>query len=138
MKVTKASVLRALEAWKTAMSRRDLDSVVSCYAKGGVLWGTLAKERKSGRSSIRPYFEQFCAKPCLDVEFKNHLIRIYGDIAIDSGDYIFKWMIDNTKVAVPARFSFTLGIEEGELRILDHHSSLFPGDNFDPGPFFIS
>jgi hypothetical protein len=53
-------------------------------------------------------------------------IRVYGDVAINSGDYTFADVRDGNPVTTPARFSMVFVNRDGKWLIVDHHSSRVP------------
>lgn len=126
----KAEVKAAVENWGKSVAdgcTSDPNKIASLYAKDGVLWGTLSPSIRSDTAGIRGYFKDACAKlPKLTVEFKDHLVRVYGRTAVDSGTYVFSFEKDGTKTDLPARYTFVLVKNGGRWRIVDHHSSTMP------------
>jgi uncharacterized protein (TIGR02246 family) len=126
----KADVKAAIEGWGQAVAdgcTSDPNKIANLYAKDGVLWGTLSPSIRSDAAGIQDYFVGACAKlPKLTVEFKDHLVRVYGDTAIDSGTYIFSFDKDGAKTDLPARYTFVLVKAGGRWQIVDHHSSAMP------------
>ena len=53
-------------------------------------------------------------------------IRVYGDVAINTGAYTFSEMRDDKPLVRPARFSFVFRKRDGRWLIVDHHSSAVP------------
>jgi signal transduction histidine kinase len=53
-------------------------------------------------------------------------IRIYGDIAINTGTHTFSEVRDGKPISRPARFSFVYRNRDGRWLIVDHHSSAVP------------
>jgi len=53
-------------------------------------------------------------------------IRVYGDMAINSGTYTFSEVRDGKPTSRPARFSFVYRHRDGRWLIVDHHSSAVP------------
>jgi uncharacterized protein (TIGR02246 family) len=126
----KAEVTAAMEMWKVKLAEActsDPDKILPLYANDGVLWGTLSTTIRSDRAGLQDYFAKACkALPKLTVEFKDPLIRVYGDTAINSGTYILSYEKDGKTVKLPARYSFTLVKRDGQWLIADHHSSTMP------------
>lgn len=120
------SVEAAYSDWRNAMSSGSADAVVRLYDENGILHATFNPEPLVGRELIRPYFVTLTALPKLRVEPIQSIIRIYGDIAINTGTYNFSYEQDGKLITVPARFSFTYRKEDGKWKIVDHHSSLKP------------
>ena len=126
----KADVKNAMEMWKAKLAQAcasDPDTILPLYADDGVLWGTLSTTIRSDRAGLQAYFVNACkVLPKLTVEFKDPLIRVYGDTAINNGTYIFSYEKDGEMVKLPARYSFTLVKRDGRWLIADHHSSTMP------------
>jgi hypothetical protein len=76
---------------------------------------------------LRDYFvTAFKVLPGLKVTFGEQLIRVYGNTAVNTGDYTFSYSKDGETKTLPARYSFTF-VKEGEhWMIVDHHSSAMP------------
>jgi hypothetical protein len=53
-------------------------------------------------------------------------IRVFGDMAVDSGTYTFSEKRDGKEIVRPARFSMVFKNEHGNWRIVDHHSWAVP------------
>ena len=126
----KADVTAAIESWGRTVAdgcTSDPNKIANLYAKDGVLWGTLSPSIRSDAAGIQDYFTGACAKlPKLTVAFKDHLVRVYGDTAIDSGTYVFSFEKDGAKADLPARYTFVLVKTGGRWQIVDHHSSAMP------------
>lgn len=113
--------------WAQALAAGDPDQVAPLYADDAVLWGTLSPVVRAGRAAVRDYFvAAFEALPGLRVAFGNQLIRVYGDTAVNTGDYTFSHVEDGQPRQLPARFSFTCVRRGGRWLIVDHHSSALP------------
>jgi uncharacterized protein (TIGR02246 family) len=132
----KADVEAAIEYWGTSVADgciSDPNKIANLYAKDGVLWGTLSPSIRSDPAGIQAYFKDACTKlPKLTVEFKDHLVRVYGDTAIDSGTYVFSFEKDGAKTDLPARYTFVLVKDGGQWQIVDHHSSAMPKEGRPP------
>ena len=122
----KKEIMQALESWGKAVKTRDPDHVTRLYAEDGVLWGTVSQTIRPGHELIHDYFVHFLAKENIRGKVTDQNIRIYGDIAINSGSYTFKWTENAQEIAADARFSFVYRNIEGKWMIADHHSSFVP------------
>ena len=116
------------------MVDRDIDRVLDLYDREeSALWGTLAKELKIGRNAIKTYFDSFLDRSSLAIETLNVVYRQHSEtIALANGAYAFSLggPSDSDPIAkVEARFSFVFrkSIGSEDWKILDHHSSKFPG-----------
>lgn len=123
----KEDVGAATMKWAQTLGENDPDKVVALYASDGVLWGTLSQTVRADRAALRDYFvTAFRVLPKLKVSFGQQLIRVYGQTAVNTGDYTFSYLKDGETKTWPARYSFTL-VKDGETwMIVDHHSSAMP------------
>lgn len=118
-------VEKQFEKWNDAIQTGNPDAVVACYGSDAILVPTLSGKVRHTAAEIRDYFVHFLVKkPVGKIVEQN--IRIYDDIAINSGLYTFTVAdADGTK-EVPARFTFVYQKIDGDVRIVEHHSSLLP------------
>jgi uncharacterized protein (TIGR02246 family) len=123
----KEDVAAATAAWAQALGQDDPEKVLPLYADDAVLWGTLSPKVRADRAALRDYFvTAFKVLPGLKVAFGEQLIRVYGDAAVNTGDYTFAYVKDGESKSLPARYSFTY-VKNGERwLIVDHHSSAMP------------
>ena len=112
----KDDVVAATQAWVDGMNSHDAERVVGLYDPEAVLWG--ARSASLRRLQTVP--------PSYRVELGEQRIRIYGDIAINTGTYTFSDDRDGKAVIRPARFSFVFRNRNGRWLIVDHHSSAIP------------
>lgn len=115
-----------IQDWAHGVNSHNLLSVVSTYDTGGLLWGTFAKELRSGHSEIKKYFEHLFELDDVDVHFDSGETRQYHDVFIRSGSYRFSFLRKGQRVVVPARYSFVCKREHTGWYVLEHHSSEFP------------
>jgi uncharacterized protein (TIGR02246 family) len=123
----KADVAAATMSWAQALDDDDPDKVLPLYSDDAVLWGTLSPTLRADRAALRDYFvTAFKVLPGLKVAFGDQLIRVYGDVAVNTGYYTFSYVKDGEAKSLPARYSFTY-VKSGEhWLIVDHHSSAMP------------
>ena len=122
----KEEVSAATQAWADAVNSKDLDRILALYDPEAVLWGTVSPTLRDSAATIREYFMPGAARPNLKVELGEHRIRVYGNIAINTGYYTFTDVREGQPVTFPSRFSFTYRHREGRWLIVDHHSSSVP------------
>lgn len=122
------------QAWTTAMESRDIGRVIELYdVEESALWGTLANELKIGREAIKTYFDSFLDRSSLAIETLNAVYRQPSEtIALVNGAYAFSLGgadLSDPIAKVEARFSFVFrkSLDSGTWKIIDHHSSKFPG-----------
>lgn len=124
---SKQQVEAAFEAWLTAVSTGTPDAVEPLYAKDAVLLPTLAPAVHNTPALRHEYFVMFTAKKNLKGKVDESHIRVFGDVAVNSGLYTFTFEnADGQTVSVPARYSFVYHKTPAGWLIVDHHSSLVP------------
>lgn len=122
-----AQVAAVTKAWADGMTRHDVDAVVSLYDPDAVLWGTRSPTLRADPAKVREYFGILkTVPPSYKAVLGEQHIRVYGDIAIDTGSYTFSEMHDGKEILRPARFSMVLRNHDGHWKIVDHHSSAVP------------
>lgn len=115
-----------IKDWAHGVDSHNLLAVVGTYDITGLLWGTFAKDLRSGHFHIKRYFEHLFELDDVKVRFDSGETRQYGEIYIRSGSYTFTYRKRGALVQVPARYSFVCKREKTGWYILEHHSSEFP------------
>jgi uncharacterized protein (TIGR02246 family) len=126
----KDQVAAATQAWIDAMGSHDPERVVALYASDAVFWGTTSPTIRDNPAAVRDYFSLLTRVP---PDYKGVLgeqrIRVYGDLAINTGTYTFIGPARDAAgkpISRPARFSFVYRNRDGRWLIVDHHSSAVP------------
>ena len=114
----KQQVAEATAAWVAAYNSRDPARITVLYDPEAVFWGTSAKTIAASPAAIAEYFKDAGKTPQARVTLGEQHIRIYGDVAINTGYYTFR---------NPARYTFVYRNQNGKWLIVDHHSSRVPG-----------
>ena len=123
----KEDVGAAMQAWLEGMNSHNADRVVALYDADAVLWGTRSSTLRDTPAMVRDYFKILdTVPPSYKVVLGEQRIRIYGDIAINTGTYTFSEDRDGKPFIRPARFSFVYRNHGGRWLIVDHHSSAVP------------
>jgi uncharacterized protein (TIGR02246 family) len=124
---TEDDVAAATQAWAAAYDGRDPAQVLALYAPDAVLWGTVSPILRDTPALIRDYFKSMPERPHARVTIGEHRVRVFGNIAINTGYYTFTNVrADGTTETNPSRFSFTYRLRDGKWWIVDHHSSRVP------------
>ena len=122
---TAHTIASLFDQWNAALQTTDPDKVVACYAPDAILLPTVSARIRHNHAEIRDYFLHFCAKaPEGRIDEAN--IRIFDDIAINSGRYTFELTDSGRRVDMAARFTFVYRKIESEWLIIEHHSSVLP------------
>jgi len=123
----KEDVAAATQAWADAMTGHDVDRVLALYDSDAVLWGTRSPALRDTPAALREYFNILrTVPPSYKAVLGEQRVRIYGDIAINTGTYTFSEVRDGKEIVRPARFSFVYWNRGGRWFIVDHHSSAVP------------
>jgi hypothetical protein len=92
-----------------------------------VLWGTRSASLRDTPATVRDYFKILqSVPPSYRVALGEQRIRIYGDLAINTGTYTFSGDRDGKPTMRPARFSFVYRNRGGRWLIVDQRSSAVP------------
>lgn len=105
-----------------------VDEVVALYSPDAILWATVSEQRRDTPQELRDYFEVFAKLPNLKAKGYKPVIRVYDNVAINSGYYTFTYDgKGGKKKVVPARYTFVYRKgNDGKWMIVDHHSSAIP------------
>jgi uncharacterized protein (TIGR02246 family) len=121
-----AQVAAATTEWISTFNTRDAARISALYAPDAILWGTVSKTIRTTPEEILEYFEESSTRrPKLRIVLGEYHVRLYGDIAINSGYYSSHDPVDGNEVVIPMRFTFTYRREADRWMIVNHHSSRF-------------
>lgn len=111
--------------WNTALGTGDPDQVIKTYASDAVLLPTVSNRVRHNHDEIKDYFQSFLTlKPQGKIDEQN--IRVFGDLAINSGVYTFALTRAGQPAQVQARYTFVYRKMGGQWLIAEHHSSAMP------------
>ena len=110
-----------LEQWVNAIKSGDPKQVSDLYAKDAILLGTFSNKERIGHALILEYFENLLKSP-VEVEIISEHFSTSELFAVNSGHYNF---VVSGKT-IKARFSFVYHKDNGEWKIVSHHSSVLP------------
>ena len=86
----KEDVSAATQAWIDGMNSHNAERVVALYDAEAVLWGTRSSTLRDTPATVRDYFKILqTVPPSYKVVLAEQRVRIYGDIAINTGTYTF-------------------------------------------------
>jgi uncharacterized protein (TIGR02246 family) len=122
----KDQVAAATAAWRAAYDSRDPARITAMYDSDAVLWGTTAKTVAANPAAIAEYFKDAGKRPNARVAFGEQHIRVYGDVAVNTGYYTFSDVQDGQTVSRQARFTMAFRNRDGKWLIVAHHSSRVP------------
>ena len=120
--ISEKEVLALFDEWNNALQSGDPKNVAALYETDGILLPTVSNNVRHNPEEVEDYFVHFCAKnPKGEINEAN--VRIFGDVAINSGVYTFT-LGDGS--SVPARFTFVYRWNGQRWMIVEHHSSQMP------------
>lgn len=118
-----AEISAATAKWVAAYNSRDPARISSMYEPDAVLWGTSALAISPTPAAIAEYFKNAAKRPRARVEVVEEHVRVFDDVAFNSGRYVFTNYDGDKAVESPSRFTFVFHHRNGEWRIVHHHSS---------------
>lgn len=123
----RAAVLATTQAWIAAFNTRDAARIAALYAPDAVFWGTVSKSIRTTPAEVLEYFEDSSRRrPKLRMELVDAHVRVFGDVAINSGGYRSTDPLPEGDLVTPLRFTFVYRREGERWVIVDHHSSRMP------------
>ena len=122
VEMTNEDITSLFDEWNSALQTGNPKNVAALYEDTAILLPTMSNKVRHNHDEIEDYFVQFLAKsPEGKIDEAN--IRIFGEIAINSGLYTFSFQDDTT---VQARFTFVYRWNGQRWMIVEHHSSAMP------------
>lgn len=120
-------IAQLFNVWNAALQTRDPKQVAALYAPDATLLPTLSREVCQTPDAIEDYFEDFLKlSPKGSIIHQN--VSLYDPIAINSGVYTFETTISGKVHNMIGRFTFVYRKDGEEWKIIEHHSSMMPGD----------
>ena len=120
--MSESDILALFNDWNDALQTRDPKLVTALYDTEDILLPTVYNEVRHNHAEIDDYFKMFCAKGPQGVIDESN-IRLFGDLAINSGVYTFSFTDGS---CAQARFTFVYRYIGQQWKIIEHHSSVMP------------
>ncbi len=130
---TEAEIAALFDRWNAALQTLDPKAVAALYAPDAVLLPTVSNQVRTAPAEIEDYFVQFLRKRPRGTIMQSN-IRIFGDLAIDSGVYSFALTTEEGEIDMLCRYTFVYRRDADDWRIIEHHSSFMPEYTPRPGP----
>jgi len=118
----KDQVAAATAAWAAAFNSREPARVIALYGAEAILWGTTSKTIATTPAAVAEYFNDMPKFPNVRVAWGEQHIRVFGDLAVNTGYYTFTF----PKGELPARYTLVFKYRDGKWLIVEHHSSRVP------------
>ena len=110
------------DQWNSALQTGEPKKVAALYESNAILLPTVSNQVRHNHAEIEDYFVHFLAKgPQGKIDESN--VRIFGDLAINSGVYTFTF---KDGAVVQARFTYVYRWNGQQWKIIEHHSSQMP------------
>jgi uncharacterized protein (TIGR02246 family) len=119
----RGEVAEATAAWVAAFNSRDPSRITALYDAEAVFWGTTSPIIRTSPAAVAEYFKDAPKRPDSRVNLNDQHVRVFSDLAINSGSYTFT---DGKGGNTAARFTFVYRYRNGQWLIIDHHSSRVP------------
>jgi uncharacterized protein (TIGR02246 family) len=120
-------VKAALSEWVQRVETGTVDDIVSLYDKDSVMLSAFAVAPMTSHDQLRGYYKKVVMEPNRKVDVTTQDVRQFGNVATNTGLYVFHFEQDGEPVDVPARFTFVYVLKDGKWSIISHHSSRVPG-----------
>lgn len=122
----KPQIAALFDQWNSSLAAGDPEKVAENYAPDAILIPTVSNKIRHDKHEIADYFEHFLPLKPKGVIVESN-IRVFGDIAINSGAYDFTVEKEGKSAVVKARFTFVYRRgADGKWLIVEHHSSAMP------------
>lgn len=117
-----------LREWIEAVNAGDVEKLLGLYDRDAVLIPTFSNRVHNTPEKLREYFERLGAREGLSVSLHEKTLKIQqvnDDIAMLSGIYNWRFVVDEELLNFEARFSYVMNRSKPNP-ILHHHSSQIP------------
>lgn len=120
--MSEKEILSLFDDWNSALQTGMPRKVVALYESDAILLPTVSNQVRHNHHEIEDYFVHFLSKgPKGKINESN--VRIFGDIAINSGVYTFTF---SNGSRVKARYTYVYRWNGSRWMIVEHHSSQMP------------
>jgi uncharacterized protein (TIGR02246 family) len=120
-------VKQALAEWTKAVETGTVDQIVALYDKDATMLSAFALDPLTSYDQLRGYYAKVVKEPNRKVDVTKQDVRVFGDVAMNTGLYVFHFEQDGEPLELPARFTFVYKFKDGQWKIISHHSSRVPG-----------
>ncbi len=112
--------------WTESLLTKDPKEVAKLYSDDATFLPTVSGEFKKGPTGAEEYFEHFLAKNPVGKLVEGAVQTIGENCYAHSGMYDFELGPDDNRQVTHARFTFIWRQDNGEWKIIHHHSSVKP------------
>lgn len=105
----------------------DADAFVAAYAGAFTFVTSSTRGAVTGPTGLRAWLAPGCAStPYPVMELRGQSLTVDGDIAVLSGQYLFRIPSGSSRIEVPQHFTMALRRVGADWRIVAHHLSIVP------------
>lgn len=114
------SVQHLRKLWINSVVNKNIKEIVTLYAPNAIFKGTMMESPTKGRDGIKKYFTGF-APIVKKINFQDNRVVIRKEnIVNEMGTYKFY----TTEGVIKANYNFVYHIQDGDVKIVSHFSSL--------------
>ncbi|NJM10519.1 MAG: SgcJ/EcaC family oxidoreductase [Synechococcaceae cyanobacterium SM1_2_3] len=118
-------IAQLFDRWNASLQTGDPDEVLKNYAPDAILLPTVSNKVRHNLAEVKDYFQNFLKLKPRGAINERH-IRMFDEVAIDSGVYTFSLFKDGKPTEVRARYTFVYHKVGDQWLISEHHSSMMP------------
>jgi uncharacterized protein (TIGR02246 family) len=119
-------VSAATAAWAAAYNSRDPAQILGTYDNDAMVWTPTGRAIAIGPTQIKDALQDVPAHPGARVEIGEQHVRVYGDMAVNTGTLTFSESRDGQHVVRPARFTMVLRHHDAQWFIVALQTSYNP------------
>jgi uncharacterized protein (TIGR02246 family) len=123
---TVPDVKEALTQWVKTVETGNTEQMLALYDKDAIMFSVFAVKPLETPKALHRYYDEVYKNPDRKVVVTESYVRMFGNVALNSGLYTLSYKQDNEPVVIPSRFSFTYVLKDGKWVIIEHHSSKVP------------
>lgn len=116
----------ALGEWEKTVESGKLDDIMALYDENAIMVSTFKQDPMTSRAQIEQYFKRVVVNTDIRVAITETHLRMFGDMAVDTGKYTLNYTEEGEPISIAARFSFTYVKRDAKWLIVDQHSSRVP------------
>ena len=129
--INEPEVKNLFQLWNSALLTENPDTVAKRYSKNAILLPTVSDVPRTDYALIKDYFVNFLKKQPKGEIIQSHVTTGHNWCQ-DAG--IYEFTMRKTGDKVKGRYSFVYVWEEGQWKIVHHHSSVMPEAVLGPAP----
>lgn len=113
----------ALKSWVRAANSRTPSNLAVLYDPRAIVLMDSAERPLDTPEERDTYFKKLASLDQLNVTVDDENLRLFDNMAVNSGTYRFSYQKNGTPVEIPGHFSFVYRKAGNQWLIVDHHTS---------------